>query len=106
MAETQESTAFDKQCLEALKMLGKTLGQMTLYKIGHPAVAATIGIAHDQLTAALTQAAEISFSIDHDKLIGNGRILGAVNSLPNAIPTLFTRFKISTLSFKLGVTPV
>lgn len=104
MAETQTASPFDKQCLEALKMLGKTLGQMTLYKIGHPAVAATIQLAHEQMTAALSQAPELSFSIDGDKLLCNGRIVGPVNSLPNVIPAVFNRFKIGSLSFKPGVT--
>ena len=89
MADAQQLTPFGKQCLDALQSLGKTLGQMTLYKIGHPAVAATIQLALDHLLAALTQEPEIAFSIDGDKVIGNGRIIGPVSALPNSIPALF-----------------
>ncbi len=41
--------------MDALKSLGKTLGQMTLYKIGHPAVAETLKIAETHLLEALSQ---------------------------------------------------
>lgn len=97
---------WDRQCLEALKSLGKTLGQMTLYKIGHPAVAATLQLAQDNLAAALADTAqgELSFSIDADKLLCNGRIVGLVAGLPSSVPGLFNRFKLSALSFKTGLT--
>ena len=105
MSPQEEATAWDRQCLEALKSLGKTLGQMTLYKIGHPAVAATIQLAQDNLAAALSQTpqGELAFSLDADKLLCNGRIVGSVGALPSSIPGVFNRFKLSTLSFKSGL---
>lgn len=104
MAEPQ-TTAWDRQCLEALKSLGKTLGQMTLYKLGHPAVAATIKLAEDNLADALVQLpqGELSYSLDQDKLIANGRIIAGVNQLPNSVPGFFKRFKLNTLTFKSGL---
>ena len=105
MAEAPTLTPFDRQCLEALKSLGKTLGQMTLYKIGHPAVAATLKLAEEHLTQALgqTQAGELLYSFDHDKVIANGRIIGTTGSLPSSIRALFTRFKLASLTFKAGL---
>ncbi len=99
----EQATDFDRQCLEALKSLGKTLGQMTLYKIGHPAVATTLKLAEDNLQAALSQVPELAVSIDGDKVIANGRIVGATMSLPNTLKSLFTRFKLSSVSFKAGL---
>jgi len=97
---------FDLQCLEAIKMLGKTLGQMSLYKVGHPAVAAIIAQAEDLLSKALaeTPQGELSFSIDEDKLISNGRIVASVLQLPNTVPAFFSRFKLNSLTFKSGLT--
>lgn len=104
MADVQ-TTQFDRECLEALKSIGKTLGQMTLYKVGHPAVAATLQIAETQLAAAMgqTQQGELSFSLDQEKLIANGRIVGAIGQVPNAVALLFNRFKLSSLTFKSGL---
>jgi len=72
-----------------LKAFGKTLGQMSLYKIGHPAVATTLKIAEDQLAALLgqTAAGELQYSIDQEKLIANGRIIGTTAQLPPAVTT-------------------
>lgn len=103
MAEAAAGS-LDAQALEALKSLGKALGQMTLYKIGHPAVAATLELAREQLGQALAQTpGELVFTTDHDKLIANGRIVGSVKDLPSAISSIFSRFKLSSLTFKTGV---
>src|SRR3989338_1066288 len=104
MSEPQ-TTAWDRDCLEALKSIGKTLGQMSLYKLGHPAVAATLKLAEDSLAQALAQLpqGELSYSIDQDKLIVNGRIIAAVNQLPNPVAGFFNRFKLNTLTFKSGL---
>ena len=104
MAETAAADPLDAQALEALKSLGKALGQMTLYKIGHPAVAATLELAREQLTQALARTSgELVFTTDHDKLIANGRIVGMVRDLPSGISSVFSRFKLSSLTFKAGV---
>src|ERR1019366_1008740 len=105
MDEQQDHfAAWDRECLDALKALGKTLGQMTLYKIGHPAVAATLKIAEDNIQQALAEAPKgaVLLLLDQGKIVANGRIVGAVNSLPNSIPNLFKRFKLSSLTFKAG----
>lgn len=100
------SGGIERLCLEALKGIGKTLGQMALYKVGHPAVAETIQSAQTNLTAALAGSGtgELVVSLDGQKLIANGRMVGAVSQLPNAIANLFTRFKLSSLTFRSGVT--
>jgi PAS domain S-box-containing protein len=100
------SAGLEKQATEALKSIGKALGQMALYKVGHPSVAATIQSALDSLTAALeaTQKGSLVISIDHEKLIANGKMAGTLAQLPNSIATLFNRFKLSSLTFLSGLT--
>ncbi|MDX6770791.1 MAG: ATP-binding protein [Elusimicrobiota bacterium] len=99
-------TSLEKQSLEALKAIGKALGQMALYKVGHPSVAATIQSALDNLTAALaaTPKGSLVISVDQDKLIANGRMAGTVAQLPNSVANLFNRFKLSSLTFTTGLT--
>jgi len=100
------AASLEKQTFEALKAIGKALGQMALYKVGHPAVIATIAAAQENLAAALTRSAngELAVGIDHDKLILNGRVVGNVSSLPVSLSNLFKRFKLTSLSFKTGLT--
>ncbi len=95
----------ERQALEALKAIGKALGQMALYKVGHPTVIATITAAQENLTAALATSTtgEISIGIDHDKLILNGRVVGSLAQLPVSLANLFNRFKLTSLSFKSGL---
>ena len=96
----------ERQCLEALKAIGKALGQMALYKVGHPAVAATISAAQENLDAALALApnGELIISFDQQKLLANGRVIGLANQLPNSIINLYNRFKLSSLTFRTGLT--
>ncbi|MBI5631749.1 MAG: PAS domain S-box protein [Elusimicrobia bacterium] len=96
---------FERQSLEALKGLGKALGQMSLYKVGHPAVAETLKAVLAELSAVLEQTSEgeLAYSLDQDKLIANGRIAGLLSRLPSAIPAFFTRFKIGSLTLKRGL---
>ncbi|MDE2490228.1 MAG: hypothetical protein KGM24_05235, partial [Elusimicrobia bacterium] len=96
----------ERQCLEALKTIGKALGQMALYKIGHPAVTATIEAARENLDAALALApkGELVVSLDHQKLIANGRVIGTASQLPNALINVYNRFKLSSLTFRAGLT--
>ncbi|MBI2789575.1 MAG: PAS domain S-box protein [Elusimicrobia bacterium] len=111
MAETTPTPApgpganLEKQTLEALKAIGKALGQMALYKVGHPAVIATIATAHENLTAALalSSSGELAVGIDQDKLILNARVVGSLSQLPAALANLFKRFKLTSLSFKTGL---
>jgi PAS domain S-box-containing protein len=96
----------ERQCLEALKAIGKALGQMALYKVGHPAVAATIQTARENLDAALALApnGELIVSLDHQKLLANGRVIGLANQLPNSIINLYNRFKLTSMTFRAGLT--
>ncbi|MBI5622430.1 MAG: PAS domain-containing protein [Elusimicrobia bacterium] len=99
--------AFERKCLEAIQGLGKALGQLSLYKLGHPAVAAMLAACGQQLKSLLSETpqGELAFSVDNDKLIVNGRIICGVDSLPTSIPTTFARFKLSSLTFKSGLGP-
>ncbi|MDD5304521.1 MAG: ATP-binding protein, partial [Elusimicrobia bacterium] len=96
----------ERQTLEALKALGKALGQMALYKVGHPAVIATIAAAQENLAAALgsSSSGELAIGIDRDKLILNSRVVGNLGQLPASLANLFNRFKLTSLSFKTGIT--
>ncbi len=95
----------DRQTLEALKAIGKALGQMALYKVGHPTVIATITTARDNLTAALalSSSGELAIGVDRDKLILNGRVVGSFGQLPASFAGLFNRFKLTSLSFRTGL---
>jgi|CXWL01.1.fsa_nt_gi PAS domain S-box-containing protein len=95
----------ERQTLEALKAIGKALGQMALYKVGHPTVVATIAIAQENLAAALALAStgELAIGIDRDKLILNGRVVGNLSQLPASLANLFNRFKLTSLSFRSGL---
>jgi PAS domain S-box-containing protein len=95
----------ERQTLEALKAIGKALGQMALYKVGHPAVIATIATAQENLSAALALSSngELAVGIDQDKLILNSRVVGNLSQLPASLANLFKRFKLTSLSFKTGL---
>ena len=106
-ASSGSGAGLERQTLEALKALGKALGQMALYKVGHPAVASTISMAHENLAAALSLSAkgDLTIGIDNDKLILNGRIVGTTSQLPSSLVTLFNRFKLTSLGFQAGLAP-
>jgi PAS domain-containing protein len=91
--------------LEALKAIGKALGQMALYKVGHPAVAATIAAACENLNSVLkiSPSGDLTVSLDQQKVIANGKVVGMANQLPNTIVNLYNRFKLSSLTFRSGV---
>ncbi|MBI3288060.1 MAG: PAS domain S-box protein, partial [Elusimicrobia bacterium] len=99
-------SGLERQTLEALKAIGKALGQMALYKVGHPAVVATITTAQENLTAALALAptSELVVGLDRDKLIFNGRVAGSLAQLPVSLANLFNRFKLTSLTFRSGLT--
>ncbi|HAZ07504.1 MAG TPA: hypothetical protein DCZ01_03030 [Elusimicrobia bacterium] len=99
-------SSLERQCLEALKAIGKALGQMALYKVGHPAVASTIDTALENLAAAveLAGAGELIISVDQQNFIANGRMIGTAAQLPNSVPSLFNRFKLNSLTFRAGLT--
>lgn len=106
MAEQQPLSELDRQFLEALKSLGKALSQLSLYKVGHPTVALMLQQALGQLSDALSQAqgGKLLFMIDQEKVIVSGRILGPASAIPNAISALFKKLKLSSLTFKQGIT--
>lgn len=95
----------ERQTLDALKAIGKALGQMALYKVGHPAVIATIEAARENLASALELSSngELAIGIDQDKLILNARIVGSLTQLPASLANLFKRFKLTSLSFRTGI---
>ncbi|NNN04295.1 MAG: PAS domain S-box protein [Elusimicrobia bacterium] len=98
-------SGLEKQCLEAMKAIGKALGQMALYKVGHPAVAATIDSALSNLQSAiaLTPKGELVVGVDAEKLIANGRVVGSTAQVPNSVLNLYNRYKLSSLSFRAGL---
>lgn len=101
----EDQLKFDRECLEAVKTLGKTLGQLSLYKVGHPAVTEALKNAEGHLSQALaqTEQGELLLSIDQDKLISNGRIIGNTASLPSHFGAFYNRFKLNSLTFKSGL---
>ncbi len=88
-----------------MKAIGKALGQMALYKVGHPAVAATIDSALTNLQSAiaLTPKGELVVGVDGEKLIANGRVVGSTAQVPNSVLNLYNRYKLSSLSFRAGL---
>ncbi|MBI3548597.1 MAG: PAS domain S-box protein [Elusimicrobia bacterium] len=103
MAESAQAT--DALALDALKAIGKTLGQMTLYRVGHPAVAATLQESHRLLGQVLesSRAAELTYAIDGDKLLANGRVIASAALLPNSILSVFKRYHLHSITFKAGL---
>lgn len=95
--------SFEHLCMEGIKAIGKTLSQMNLYKVGHPAVAATVNQSHGLITQVLGQTEQITFSIDQDKLIANGHVVGAAAQIPNAVTQFFARFRVGSLTFRAGL---
>ncbi len=95
----------ERQTLDALKAIGKALGQMALYKVGHPAVISTIETARENLASALALSAggELAVGVDQDKLILNARVVGSLSQLPASLANIFKRFKLTSLSFKSGI---
>ncbi|MBI4386385.1 MAG: PAS domain S-box protein [Elusimicrobia bacterium] len=92
--------------IEAVRAIGKTLGQMNLYRVGHPAVTASLGDALGHLTRLLDQMpeGELAYGIDQDKLIANGRIVGGLSQVPNSFLSLFNRYRLNSVTFKSGLT--
>jgi len=97
---------FDKSCLEALAAIGKAQSQLGLYSAQHPAVQAMIGEAAAKLEGLLQRSpgGEIAYSIDADKFLANGRIIGQQGQVPNSIPQFFSKFRLNSVIFKAGVT--
>ncbi|MDE2292498.1 MAG: hypothetical protein KGL53_10480, partial [Elusimicrobia bacterium] len=96
---------FDAQALDVLKAVGKTLSQINLYSVSHPAVRTLLGETSGRLSALLSEGGvgELVYIIDADKLIANGRVIGAVSQVPNSIPNTFQRFKLHSVALKAGV---
>jgi PAS domain S-box-containing protein len=96
--------SLDRLALDVLMWLAKTLGQMSLYKVGHPAVAATLQLAERHLTKALEESGgELTFSADQGKWLANGRIIAPLSQTPQSLPALFSRFKLQSVTFKAGI---
>ncbi len=97
---------FEARCLDVLKSIGKTLSQLNLYSGNHPAVKKMTEDTVAQLAVLLIEAegGELAYSIDNDKLVANGKIIGQVSQVPNAVPQIFTKFKLDSVAFKQGLT--
>ena len=100
-----EVGSFDARCLDVLKAIGKTLSQLNLYNANHPAVKQMTVDTVAELAVLLIEAegGEIVYSIDHDKVVANGKIIGQVAQLPNSVPQIFTKFKLNSVAFKQGL---
>src|SRR5581483_4055672 len=91
--------------LEVLKSVAVTLGQMNLYRVGHPSVSTSIRETMVTLTKVLGQVSEgeIIYAIDGGKLIANGQLVGSLNQIPNSVSQLFGRFRLQSITFKRGI---
>ncbi|MFH1619167.1 MAG: ATP-binding protein, partial [bacterium] len=93
-------------CMELIKMLARTMGQMGLYKPSHPAVRESIAHAHSVLEQLLSAdpGGEFTLAVDNDKVIANSRVLFPAANLPGSIRNFFTRLRLHSVTFKAGVT--
>ncbi|PCI40395.1 MAG: hypothetical protein COB53_01325 [Elusimicrobia bacterium] len=101
-----EVDSFGTRCLDVLKAIGKTLSQLNLYNAKHPAVKKMTADTVAELAVLLIEAGggEIVYSIDNDKVVANGKIIGQISQLPNSIPQIFTKYKLDSVVFKQGLT--
>lgn len=104
MADESE-TAVEARALEVLKSLGKTLSQINLYSAAHPAVRSLLADTAGLLATLLAEipGGELAYSIDGQKLVANGRIIGTVDKVPNSLPNAFSRFKLHSVVLRTGV---
>ncbi|MBI2362728.1 MAG: hypothetical protein HYV15_05030 [Elusimicrobia bacterium] len=101
--EAEAQTA--ARALEVLKSLGKTLSQINLYSAAHPAVRRLLADTAGLLATLLAEVpgGELAYSIDGQKLVANGRIVGTLDKIPNSIPNAFSRYKLHSVVFRPGV---
>lgn len=90
--------------MELLKSLARSLGQMGLYKPGHPAVQESLAQVYVMLNKLLSTAPEISIALDNDKVLANGRLLFSADRLPGSLRNIFTRLRLHSITFLPGVT--
>lgn len=97
---------FDAEALEVLKALGKTLSQINLYNSSHPAVKTLLAETAARLGSMLAEArgGELAYSIDGGNVVANGKLIGTVSQLPTSVGNTFARFKLHSVTLKLGVT--
>jgi len=88
--------------LELLKIIGRAAGQMSLYGAAHPSVAAAVEQAQTKLAQIFSETgeSEIAFSVDGGHTLANGLIVFSVEKMPSSIRNLFTRFKLTSITFK------
>ncbi|MFH1725948.1 MAG: ATP-binding protein [Elusimicrobiota bacterium] len=106
MPDPTSKTPFEISCLDVLKAIGKALSQMGLYSASHPAVQKLIGETAQMLSEIIaeTPSGEIVFSVDNEKLLANGHIVGLLDQVPNSVPQIFSRFRLNSIAFRTGVT--
>ena len=105
MADAARSP-FDAEALEVLKALGKTLSQINLYSVNHPAVKSLLAETAARLGSMLAEAkgGELAYSIDGGNVVANGKLIGTVGQLPSSVGNFFSRFKLHSVTLKSGVT--
>lgn len=98
---------FESQCLEALKAVNKILLQLSLYEEAHPSVQAILRESGDLIdrTLAASPRGTVVFAKDHDRWLANGRIIGSASQVGGPVSNLIARFKLSSITFKSGLTP-
>lgn len=103
MTETQDPKTL---WFNFLKAFTRALTQINLYKPDHPQVKQALDDGQS-LLAAISDSlggADLSVTLDNDKLLINGTPLLTADKLPNSLKNLFTKFKIQTITFSKGAT--
>lgn len=101
------SEQFDRLAVKVLQGLAQGVGQAGLYRASHPAVLAALRAIGGLLAEVLAQAGgEVSFSLDQDKWLANGRLIAEDGKIPRIFTSFFSRLQLSSITFKTGVTPV
>ena len=87
-----------------LKIFTRALTQINLYKPDHPQVRGALEEGRSLLAAifAASGGADLSVTLDNDKLIINGTPLLSADKLPNSLKNLYSRFRIQTITFSQG----
>jgi hypothetical protein len=97
--------SLQEQCLKAMKTIGQALYGMTLYRVEHPSVAATIETALHALRGALELApnGELRLALENQNLVVNGRLAGTPSQIQHSVLNLFNRFRLGRLTFREGL---
>lgn len=92
MMETQK-------VLRLIRSIGKTAGQMVLYRMDHPSVEKSIEESWDLCRDLVREQGECSFSVDGEKLLLNGVVIGNLQQFPAPFTVLFRRMNLRSVVF-------